>query len=150
MPNQLYCLVRKKWILETPEERVRQSLIRHMTQNLGYPKGSLALEITLSQMPHLRHISPFQIPKRRADLVVLVPNFHPHFVLYPLLLIECKAIPLTHKAIRQVIGYNQFLQAYLIGLANEKERWLSENNYQRVILDIPPYSQLLEKARLGL
>ncbi|WP_075883802.1 type I restriction enzyme HsdR N-terminal domain-containing protein [Candidatus Protochlamydia sp. W-9] len=154
MPNQLFCSVRKKWILETPEEKVRQLLISHMTQNLGYPIGSLALEVTLSQMPHLRHIPPQQIPKRRADLVILTPHLHPSFPLYPLLLIECKAVPLTDKAMRQVIGYNQFLQACFIGLANQDEKRLGwydpqQKDYQ-AITNIFSYPSLLQQAKLSL
>jgi hypothetical protein len=118
---QLFCLIRKKWVAATPEEKIRQNLIASLTQNLGYPLGHLALELCLSQMPHLSHLPTNKIPYRRTDLVVFAPNLHPLFALYPLLLIECKAVPLTSKTIRQTIGYNQYLQAYFIALVNQTE-----------------------------
>ncbi len=151
-PCQLFCSVRKKWIASTPEEKVRQGLLVHMTQNLGYPSGSLALEIILSQIPHLRHIPSYQIPNRRADLIVLVPGLHPNYPLYPLLLIECKAIAITTKVIRQVVGYNQHLQACFIGVANENERRVGwqhpvQKDYH-FLAELPPYEILLKQGRL--
>lgn len=150
-PCQLFCSIRKKWIASTPEEKVRQGLLVHMTQNLGYPSGSLALEMSLSQMPHLCHIPSYQIPNRRADLIVLAAGLHPQHPLYPLLLIECKAIAITAKVMRQVIGYNQHLQACFIGVVNERERRVGwqhpvQKEY-RFLTELPPYEILLQQGK---
>jgi hypothetical protein len=113
--SSLFCPVRKKWVRALPEERVRQALIHDMTQHLGYPIGNMALETTLAHLPHLRSkkIVP---PQRRADLVVFAHGLHPKHSFYPLLLVECKAAPLTKKAWRQMVGYNQFVGAYFIAV----------------------------------
>lgn len=122
MSDLLFCPLRKIWIAALPEERVRQALIQEMIQNLGYPLGSLVLEKSLDQLPHLQ--TQTSLPKRRADLIVFAKNLHPHHVFYPLLLVECKAIALTNKTLRQIVGYNQFIGAYFIAVVNQNHSYL--------------------------
>lgn len=88
-----------------------------MIDRLGYPLGYFALEKSLSQLPHLSPSTHF--PKRRADLIVFGKNIHPQEPLYPLLLVECKAVPLTRKTLQQLKSYNQFIKAYFIAAVNE-------------------------------
>ena len=45
--DEILCLVRKKWVALEPEEWVRQHLIYHLSENLGYPMGLMAVEHTL-------------------------------------------------------------------------------------------------------
>lgn len=119
MNDSLFCPIRKIWVAALPEEKVRQTLIQQMTQQLGYPCGTLALEKNLDQLPHLQtHNS---LPKRRADLIVFAKNIHPEHSLYPLLLVECKAVPITDKTLRQLIGYNQFVGAPFIAAVNQTQ-----------------------------
>lgn len=119
MNNSLFCSIRKIWVADLPEEKVRQALIQQMTQQLGYPCGILALEKNLNQLPHLKTHS--SLPKRRADLIVFAKDIHPEHHLYPLLLIECKAVPMTTKTLRQLIGYNQFVGAPFIAAVNQTQ-----------------------------
>lgn len=118
--DQLFCPIRKLWVVATPEELVRQSLIQMMTKELGFPASGIAMEKGLNQMPHLSR-SSVPIPTRRADIVVFAKDIHPDHIFYPLLLIECKAVPLTEKVIRQVVGYNQFVNARFIAIVNQNE-----------------------------
>jgi hypothetical protein len=115
--ESLFCPLRKIWLKALPEEIVRINLLNHMMQRLGYPLGNICLEKSLSQLPHLA--TSASLPKRRIDLMVFAKNIHPVHPLYPLLLIECKSIPLTHKVMRQIVGYNQFVAAYFIGVVNQ-------------------------------
>ena len=117
MSDSIFCSIRKKWVKALPEERVRQALIQEMTQRLGYPFNALILEKNLDQLPHLHLTTP--PPKRRADLIVIGNAFHSEHPFYPLLLVECKAVPITEKTFRQVIGYNQFVGAPFIAVVNE-------------------------------
>ena len=117
MSDSLFCPIRNKWVAALPEEKIRQALIQDMIHRLGFPQGALALEKNLSQLPHL-HAS-HSLPNRRTDLVVLAKNIHPVHPFYPLLLVECKAVPLTDKVLRQMIGYNQFVKAYFIAAVNQ-------------------------------
>src|SRR5688572_15768106 len=91
-----------------------------MIEKQGYPPENLAIEKGLHQMPHLSAPSR-QIPERRADIVCFSKNIHPSYSLYPLLLIECKAIRLSSKAKNQIIGYNHHLKAYFVSIANQHE-----------------------------
>jgi hypothetical protein len=122
MSDFLFCPLRKTWVAALPEERIRQSLIQEMISNLGYPMGNIALEKSLSQLPHIQ--SKTSLPKRRADLIVFAKELHPHHLLYPLLLVECKATPLNDRVLRQMIGYNQFVGACFIAAVNSHHVYL--------------------------
>jgi hypothetical protein len=117
MSDQIFCSLRQIWVAASPEEVIRQSLIHQMINQGGYPFSGFAIEKTLQQMPHL-YGSSLKTPKRRADLIFFAKNIHSTHSLYPLLLIECKSIPLTKKEIRQAIGYNFYVKAYFIAVAN--------------------------------
>lgn len=112
--SQIYCPVRREWVTALPEEIVRQSLIKDMVENKGYPLMGLVVEKPLNQFPHLSHRKG--LPNRRADIVCFVKAKEGG--LLPLLLIECKAEEWTEKAISQVLGYNHYLGALYIALAD--------------------------------
>jgi hypothetical protein len=148
MPDSLFCPLRKVWVTALPEERVRQSLIQKMTLSLGYPLGNIALEKSLDQLPHLQAIT--SLPKRRADLIVFAKDLHPQHSLYPLLLVECKAIPFTPKVLRQIVGYNQFVGAPFIAAVNQTHTYLGyyHPRYQDFIFQegLLPYTVLIERV----
>ncbi len=152
MSEVLFCPLRQAWVAALPEERVRQALIHDLTQRLGYPLGNVALEKSLSQLPHLATTA--NLPKRRADLIIFAKDIHPHFSLYPLLLIECKSVPLNAKTLRQLVGYNQFVRAPFISAINQSSTYLgwyhpSHEDYcfQEGLLS---YEALLRQAQLKL
>jgi hypothetical protein len=145
--EKLYCLVRKSYVSATPEEVVRQQLVSHMIHNLSYPSSYLALEKELNQVPHL-NLNDKEIPNRRADLICFGKDIHPQFPLYPLLLVECKAVRITSRTLNQVAGYNHFLGAYFIAVVNGQEirtGWYdSETKEYKFVKNLPSYTQLLE------
>lgn len=118
--QQLYDPIRKQWVADEPEERVRQGLIRLMTEQLGYPAELLVAEKALKQLPHVA-MSGENPPNRRLDLLCMARGIHPTEVLFPLLLVECKAVPLTQETERQVIGYNRFVQAPFLTIVNQTQ-----------------------------
>lgn len=154
MPDQLFCYIRKRWISATPEEKIRQLLIKHMIENLQYPPNYFIMEIGLKQLPHLDRACLRFLPLRRIDLVVLAKDLHPQFPLYPLLLIECKAVPITKKAIRQAMGYNHFLRACFVAVTNHLQTLLSwvdpQQQTQQIIKGLPDYQTLFQRAKLIL
>lgn len=146
MEKKIYCLGRKQWVAATPEELIRQELLHNLTLKLKFPAGGIVLEKALSDMPHLS-LEATKIPTRRADIVCYARGIHPKHDLYPLLLIECKAVKLTPRSVNQVVGYNHFIKAHFIALANGEEVKCgfydkSENQY-RFISYIPTYEELL-------
>ncbi len=142
----MQCRVRNVPVSETPEEIVRQSLLRRMIDEKGFPLGGIAVEKGLAQMPHLQ-LHSHQIPERRADIVCFANQIHPNHSLYPLLLIECKATPLNQKVINQVVGYNHYLQAYYIAIANQNQiqtGWYDLVKKRYFFIDgLPNYSELV-------
>jgi len=144
--GQIYCQIRKEWVAATPEEDVRQRLIQSMMQQLGYPPSSIVLEKGLRQLPHLT-LQPQRLPDRRADIICFAKGIHPCHALYPLLLIECKAVKLSDRVINQVTGYNHFLQAYFIAVANQdmvRTGWYDPGAKQYNFVDrLPSYAELL-------
>ncbi len=117
--EKLYCRLRKEWVAALPEEKVRQALLTQLIDEMGYPASGIAVEKALKQMPHIN--SKQKLPVRRADLISFAPGIHPLHALYPLLLIECKAVPLNQAVINQVVSYNHFVKAYYIAVANQEE-----------------------------
>jgi hypothetical protein len=101
--TQIWDSWRKKWIVLTPEEWVRQNFIAYLTQVLQYPSGSIAVE---KQIPLLER-------NKRFDIVVYKNG-------QPWLLVECKApeIPLTPQVLEQALTYNVHLQVPFIVITN--------------------------------
>jgi hypothetical protein len=123
--------IRGKEVALTPEERVRQALLRHMLGSLSFPKGLIAVE---------KKIGP---SKRRFDIVAYRNEGNG---LIPLLLIECKAsCDDEEKAFRQAVGYRAGILAPFWCLAHAKgirTFWLEENTV-RTVPFLPSYPQLL-------
>lgn len=91
-----------------------------MIDHLGFLPHTILIEKGLHQLPHIDSLTP-NLPDRRFDLLVLEAGIHPHHPLFPLLLIECKAVKINAKERRQLEGYNHYLQAPFICLVNQVE-----------------------------
>lgn len=142
----IQCKVRKIPVPSDPEEKVRQALLHKMVDTLGFPLGLIAVEKSLSSLPHLIEMREM-LPIRRADILVFGKEIHPQASLYPLILIECKAAPLSPKVLRQVAGYNRFVKSFFITVANEEEImtgwWNSALKDYEFVPFLPPYQDLL-------
>ena len=113
-------MIRKEWVAAQPEEIVRQNLLHRLIHSLEFPSAYLAVEKGLKQMPHLS-LTGMTIPRRRADIICFAKGIHPACDLYPLLMIECKSVKITPKVKSQVIGYNHFMKACFVAVANQNE-----------------------------
>jgi len=96
--------LRKKYLILTPEEWVRQHMIAFLVQFREYPKSLFSLEKGLQ----------YNSLQKRSDILVLDRKGK------PFLIIECKApdIALTKKTLEQVCVYNKTLQAPHLGITN--------------------------------
>ena len=97
----IWDFVRRRWVVLTPEEWVRQHFSHWMTEHLGYPSARLGHEISLEQ--NGMH--------RRADAVFYGQDGR------PLIIMEFKAphISISQKTFDQISRYNMVLQVpYLI------------------------------------
>ena len=97
-------LLRKKWLLLTPEEWVRQNFIQALIQIYKYPASLIAVEkeIMLGEM------------KKRFDILVY-DKVHK-----PWMMIECKAasVELNEKVFDQVLRYNQAVPVSFLIITN--------------------------------
>ena len=138
--------IRKKYIKPLPEEIIRNDLVKEMIYSLGYPKSSLSIEKKLKLLPHIKKE---KYPNRRADIICFASGIHKDFELYPLILIECKKDKLNKNAFDQVIGYNYFVKAYFIALANKDEKivfYKKKDKYESLKF-LPTYRQLLDAVK---
>ncbi|WP_416866544.1 MAG: type I restriction enzyme HsdR N-terminal domain-containing protein [Imperialibacter sp.] len=125
----IYDLLRRKYLVWTPEEAVRQQMVNYLIAELHYPKGLMSIEAGL-------HYNKRQ---KRTDLVVYDNNGKPH------ILVECKApeVKLSREAIFQVSTYNKELDANILVITNGKEMIClqveREKNNLKTLDDIPPY-----------
>jgi hypothetical protein len=101
--KQVFDPVRKKWIILTEEEKVRQFFILHLINELKIPIAHISVErkITLNGLTKRYDIVAFKEAK-------------------PWMVVECKAphIPLTQEVLEQAGRYNQTLNAEIIGVTN--------------------------------
>lgn len=141
--GQIYCFLRKIWVIATPEEIVRQKTLR-LLDELKFPISSIAVEKELKMLPHLQHRLS-DLPDRRIDILCFTAASHE---MHPLLLIECKATPLSSKEIAQLIGYNHLIKASFITLINQYEQKTGWFDYKKLeyqfVNYIPLYHQLMD------
>lgn len=99
----IFCAIRKKWMVLTPEEWVRQNLILFLIEVMHYPASLMAVEkqLLLGDL------------KKRFDLVVYKNEL-------PFMLVECKEmnVPISQKTLDQVLRYNINLQAGFFIITN--------------------------------
>lgn len=133
----------------SPEESVRQALLDKMQHQLGFPQSLLLTEKKLTALPHIQ--DDVTIPMRRFDIICMAKGLHPEHAYYPLLMVECKAGKLDKEVMRQVVGYNRFIQAFFVAIANPKEFYLGrfDGNKGQYVFScrFPSYETLLEEAR---
>ena len=98
--NEVFDIIRKKWLHLSPEEWVRQNMIHYLLLK-KYPASLIAVE---------KEIKVGELTKR-CDIVVYSRKA------LPFMIIECKEmnVPLSKKTVEQILRYHITLPAdYLI------------------------------------
>lgn len=126
----IFCQVRKKFLVLTPEEWVRQHLISYLNKDLGYPLSLVKIE---------KQVKGGQRQKR-ADLIIY------NTLGKPSLLIECKAPTekLNKETFFQLGRYNRFVNATLLLISNGIQHFCCEvtpKNEFHFLDEIPPYKK---------
>ena len=100
----IFCMIRKRWVVITPEEWVRQNFLLYLTEVLKYPVSLIAVEKQLA----LGDL------KKRFDIVVYDKQARPFMI------VECKEmnVRLTEKVLQQVLRYNISLQTGILVVTN--------------------------------
>lgn len=120
---------RKRWVILTPEEWVRQNFIQYLVQIKKYPLKLLAVE---------KQIKVGEV-KKRCDIVV-------HKNSKPWLIVECKEqnVSLSAQVLQQVLVYNIPLQAGFIVVTNGNNNfaWQISNGHAIEIDELPNWQEL--------
>jgi hypothetical protein len=100
----IFDIIRKKYIVLTPEEWVRQHFINYLIEHLGYSKPLIAVEQGMKYNTLLK----------RTDIIVFDRSGA------PLVLVECKepAHRLNQKVMEQAMMYNKTIKAPYIIVSN--------------------------------
>jgi len=100
----IFDTIRKKFVVLTPEEWVRQHFIQHLIQNHHYPKSLFRIESSLT----------YNKVQKRSDILVHNRDGKPW------MLIECKSssIKLTQRAFNQIAVYNMTIGAEFLSVTN--------------------------------
>jgi len=126
----IFCLVRRKWILLTPEEKVRQFTIQQLVDYFEFPLKYISVEKTLKVLGL----------SKRYDIVVYNQQ------LQPKILIECKAedIAIDQKTLQQIATYNIKLQVPFLMVTNGKNSFYFEikDDKSTQINNLPKFDNL--------
>jgi len=103
----VFCPIRKKKLILTPEEWVRQHFIAYLVEELKISIGRIASEYSLV----------YNNMNRRADIVVMDEFGKPYII------VECKApqINLTDKTFFQIAQYQNTIPAKILIITNGVE-----------------------------
>jgi hypothetical protein len=126
----IFDVIRKKFIVITPEEWVRQHFINYLTAHLLYPRALLKVEggLTYNQL------------QKRSDIVIFDRQGNPWMI------VECKAptLRLSAETLHQAALYNASLKAKYLTVTNGLQHlcaftdWLEGTT--TVLDDLPPFS----------
>ncbi|MGI4869605.1 MAG: type I restriction enzyme HsdR N-terminal domain-containing protein [Janthinobacterium lividum] len=123
--------LRRKYVVLTPEEWVRQHVVHYLMAHLGYPRGLLSLE----------RGHRYNQRQKRTDLVALDPAGQ------PLLLVECKrpTVAITPTVAQQAATYNQTMRAPFLLLTNGLVHYCWRVDFERGVnerlADVPTYAE---------
>lgn len=125
----IFDIVRKKYVILTPEEWVRQHIIHYLIEEKKYPISLIAIEkkLTINKLT------------KRTDILIFNTKGLPHII------VECKApsVSITQNAFDQIARYNLKLSAnYLIvsnGLKHYYCKMDFENEKYVFLENIPDY-----------
>lgn len=129
---QIFDTFRRRYVVLTPEEWVRQHLAHFLVNFRGFPSGRLAVEREIRQHGF----------RRRYDLVAFSADMQ------PLLLGECKApgVALSEETLQQIRAYHQSIPAPYLLISNGLQHFCCKLNPTRqswdFLGDIPHFEAL--------
>ena len=104
--RKIFCIIRKKWIVATPEEMVRQVCLHYLIDQ-GFSKNHISVE------------KQFRVNNmvKRYDILISTRNSDIHAV------VECKApeVSLHQKHVDQIGIYNIALKSPYLWISNGHE-----------------------------
>ena len=126
----IFDVIRKKFILLTPEEWVRQHTVQFLLQEKNYPKSYVNVEKIIK----INNVT------KRYDVVV----FQPDGTIF--LLVECKAseVTISQETFDQIARYNLKLKAKYLMVTNGLNHYFCQMDYENeqyvFLKELPDYS----------
>ncbi|MCF6364695.1 MAG: type I restriction enzyme HsdR N-terminal domain-containing protein [Bacteroidales bacterium] len=126
-------IIRKKYILLTPEEYVRQQFIHYLIEKKQYPKGLLAVE---------KQLKIYDTTKR-TDIVLYDKQGNVSII------VECKApkVKISQDAFDQIARYNMNFKAKYLIVTNGITHYCCKPNYNDnsyiFLKNIPDYEIIM-------
>lgn len=110
----VFDFIRKKWLILTPEEHVRQMLLQFLTQKMKYPQSLIAIEKKIIVGKAFK----------RFDVVVYDRHHKPW------MLIECKEpeVSITQATLFQLLNYQQTINAHYWVMTNGHQTFCADAN----------------------
>ena len=127
--TQVFDAVRKKYLVLTPEEWVRQHFIHYLNQEKKYPLGLMGVE----------QMVKYNEQSTRADIVLYTSEGNPNMI------VECKApkVKITQDTFNQIAKYNFKLRVDFLVVTNGMQHFCCamdyENNKITFLEDIPQF-----------
>lgn len=127
----IFDALRRKYVLLTPEEWVRQHFLHYLLNQLRYPKSLISVE----------RGTTYNKLQKRTDICIYNNLGQPH------LLVECKAayVPITQEVVKQVSTYNLALQAKYVAITNGLQHFCWEVDFETrrytPLQEIPVFQQ---------
>ncbi|MCW3104578.1 MAG: restriction endonuclease subunit [Bacteroidetes bacterium] len=111
----IFDAIRKKFVVLTPEEWVRQNFIRFLTEDKKYPTSLVAVEIGLR----------YNQLRKRADVLIYNKAGQPH------LMIECKApeVKISQDTFQQIAAYNMSFKVNYLVVTNGLDHFCCKMDY---------------------
>lgn len=122
--------LRKKYMVLTPEEWVRQHFVSFLIHEKKFPNALIAIEKQLK----VNNI------KKRSDILVFNSNGEPHII------VECKApsIKITQDTFDQIARYNLKLKAKFLIVTNGLDHFCCKMDFENeayiFLKEIPSYN----------
>ena len=129
---QIFDPIRRRYVVLTPEEWVRQHFIHYLTEHKKVPSSHITVEKSL-RVSHLA---------KRADIIVYKGG------LEPVLAVECKApsVEITEAVFYQLLRYNMTLRVEYLVVTNGLRHVYCKVDYPNkkavFIEELPVYDQL--------
>lgn len=112
---EIFDTIRKKFVVLTPEEWVRQHFVNFLVHHFKYPKSLIKLEGGLK----------YNTMRRRSDIVVYDRSAAPFMI------VECKAasVAINQNVFNQAATYNKSLAAKYLVVTNGMVHYCCEINH---------------------
>lgn len=131
--QQVFDVLRRKYVALTPEEWVRQQFVHYLIRHKGYPAECIGNEVSLT----------LNGTRKRCDTVIYGTEAQ------PIVIVEYKApsVAITQRVFEQISRYNIRLRVQWLIVSNGLQHYCCRIDYEHgtyeFVEDIPEYQKTL-------